>query len=250
RLGSEANVAKIDCSSSGSTLCRRFNVKSYPTISFVKDQYVYDHVGQRTSDDFIKFVRTSHKDRDAYEFPAPYSLVEDIQKELLLLINRLPEETEKMLTHAPFVGTVLFFVGTMSGFVIAILISLCCFGDSGSKEGRLTAEQARLLVQEQDRTVLESSAKGGKKGKATKKSDKSGADSKAKAKDSISEGDDFELVEEESDVDEGLGDEEETHNESSDEDPEDKEVIEEKKDTKKGMKAAAGGAKKGKKKNA
>jgi len=55
-LDSQAHVGKIDCDTH-TDLCRRFNVKGYPTLFIKKGKALRSYSGGRTKEDIIKKVK-------------------------------------------------------------------------------------------------------------------------------------------------------------------------------------------------
>eukprot|EP01134_Creolimax_fragrantissima_P006513 CFRG6513T1 len=150
-LINEAKVAKINCSGSGNTICRRFKISSYPTVHFIEGKNVFSHRGQRTYNDLVQFVRMTHSTSAPKIFPKPYDLFTDIKNELWILFSQLPDEGQRMVKHAPFASTMTFFVGTMFGFVIAILMTIFCFNTSHS--GRVPTPTKRQEISIEAETI-------------------------------------------------------------------------------------------------
>jgi len=76
-LKGKANVAKLDCTvETGS--CRRFGVKGYPTLKFLKDGQVRDYKGDRSQESLVSFVSEGYKTAEASPLPAKKNILDDI----------------------------------------------------------------------------------------------------------------------------------------------------------------------------
>jgi len=76
-LKGKANVAKLDCTvETGS--CRRFGVKGYPTVKFLKDGQVREYKGDRSQESLVSFVTEGYKTAEASPLPAKKTILDDL----------------------------------------------------------------------------------------------------------------------------------------------------------------------------
>ncbi|KAL6079377.1 Protein disulfide-isomerase A6 [Balamuthia mandrillaris] len=65
----KTNVAKVDCTVE-KNLAKRFGIKGFPTIKYIRDGKVFDYKGQRTVEAFTSFVNSEYGSASSGPLPA------------------------------------------------------------------------------------------------------------------------------------------------------------------------------------
>ncbi|KAF0687288.1 Aste57867_20954 [Aphanomyces stellatus] len=85
-LKGDVNVAKVDVPAN-TALGQRFNIKGFPTILFFHKGAMYEYESTRTKGDLIEYARKGYESGAKQAVPGVPTLVDDIQKELVVIQN-------------------------------------------------------------------------------------------------------------------------------------------------------------------
>ncbi|MES1909766.1 MAG: hypothetical protein MHM6MM_002460 [Cercozoa sp. M6MM] len=117
----KVNVAKVDCTSNRAT-CKRFNVRGYPTLVFMKEGVMYKYQGQRSIDAFSKFVEGGYENYKGVEVPNELpasamatSILADLKSQLTALAVAQP-----MVFAAAAAAVIVSIL-----VILSLLVSLC-----------------------------------------------------------------------------------------------------------------------------
>jgi len=119
-LKGKVNVGKIDCTEQTS-LARRFEIKSYPTIKFYKNGEIRDYKLERTVDAFTAFATSGYTSVEATPSPRKPTPMEDFIEDVKTQLKKI----EGFLA-----GKVWIALGV--SFVAGIIVGAFAFGGSRS----------------------------------------------------------------------------------------------------------------------
>jgi len=110
-LKGSTNVAKIDCTTETAS-CRRFGIRGYPTVKFVKDGKVIDYKSERTPEAFAAFVSEGYLKADTTPLPEKRSVLEEVADGILSVFRDL----EKFVREKMWIAfAIIFIVGLILG---------------------------------------------------------------------------------------------------------------------------------------
>jgi len=110
-LKGKVNVGKIDCTEQ-TGLSRRFGIRGYPTIKFLKNGQVYEYKGDRSQDDFVKFVNEGYTKVEVSPLPSAPTGMQSIFEEMGDILKGL-ERTLKDKVWIAIAG--IFVLGILVG---------------------------------------------------------------------------------------------------------------------------------------
>eukprot|EP00741_Cyanophora_paradoxa_P005270 tig00000865_g5109.t1 len=133
--GLNAGIGKIDCSVER-RLCRRFQVRSYPTIIFLDaDKRTYTYEGSRSLEDLLRFMKGGYL--KSSEGPRAFGLAQRLKGlaggAVFTTLNTAREllHTLRTRTNAG-VAIVVCVLGVLTA-LLSIIFCIICVGDSFSR---------------------------------------------------------------------------------------------------------------------
>jgi len=110
-LKGKVNVGKVDCTEQ-TGLARRFGIRGYPTIKFLKNGQVYEYKGDRSQDDFVKFVTEGYTKMEFSPLPSAISGGDNFMDE----IGQVFKGLEKTLREKVWIAIAgIFVLGVLVG---------------------------------------------------------------------------------------------------------------------------------------
>lgn len=115
-LSGTVNVASVDCTENTVT-AKRFNVRGYPTIKFIKAGKVYDYNGDRSQKSLVDFALTGYSNSKVVSQPVPAvpTFFDVLQSSVLQYVN----DVKQVVTNQPIPSLTLFMCGLLVGILIA-----------------------------------------------------------------------------------------------------------------------------------
>ena len=106
-----ATIAKVDCTENGQ-LCRRFGVRSYPTVMLFARGKMYRYSGGRKVDLFDDYLKKGYLSEEGQPIPAPTGLLDDVAFYAKLVAQDVYQlyEQDPMMVSVVGAGLLLFFV--------------------------------------------------------------------------------------------------------------------------------------------
>ncbi|KAF1331652.1 Protein disulfide-isomerase domain, partial [Globisporangium splendens] len=125
-LKGAVNVAKVDVTEN-SELGKRFGIRGFPTLLFLRQGQVYKYSGARTVKELSRFARSGYKTIVSEPVPALPTLANAV----LQHIKVIQEDFVSLLATKKNVLLVTFSVGLVFGLLLGCLCG-CCTGRGGS----------------------------------------------------------------------------------------------------------------------
>ena len=118
-IGSTVNVAQVDCTAHRST-CRRFGVKSFPTLLFVDRGSVWEYEGERTAEPMQQWVEGGRAADESTPVPPPPGALDWIERHSA----RLGSDFAIMAKRYPVAMVVLASGAFIAGMFLMMVIVL------------------------------------------------------------------------------------------------------------------------------
>jgi len=113
-LKGKVNVGKVDCTSEA-VLAKRFGIRGYPTLKFLKNGQVYDYEGDRSQENFVEFVTSTYTKSTGVPLPEKPTQSQILFDEVLGTLKQF----ERLLKERVWIVLAsVFVVGLILGKVI------------------------------------------------------------------------------------------------------------------------------------
>jgi thioredoxin domain-containing protein 5 len=116
-LKQEVNVAKVDVTTNDS-LGRRFGIRGFPTLKFIRHGLVYDYKGDRSFEALVEFARQGYINAEGSPVPGVPTIMTMLKDEIAELGNQL----KQIAIGYPAAAVSFFSIGLLFGVVISFIL--------------------------------------------------------------------------------------------------------------------------------
>lgn len=121
KLKGQINVAHLDATTNAQT-AKRFSVRGFPTLVFMKDGKMYEYKGSRAVDDLYAFATGGWKSVAGKPIPPVETWFETLQSDFMLALYRIRD----LALQFPLVIALLVSFGILLGLVMSCMCSYMC----------------------------------------------------------------------------------------------------------------------------
>eukprot|EP00928_Gymnodinium_smaydae_P068780 TRINITY_DN5204_c0_g5_i1.p2 TRINITY_DN5204_c0_g5~~TRINITY_DN5204_c0_g5_i1.p2 ORF type:complete len:215 (-),score=65.76 TRINITY_DN5204_c0_g5_i1:60-704(-) len=136
-LAGKANVAKVDATQE-SRVAKEFEVQGFPTLKLIAKGTVYTYSGKRTAENMAEWAAGGFR-KDKGEVMPKYQTAVDRARKLL---GEYLQGTMQVLQFMPTLLPLVFFVGFVSGLVVASAMGICQVSSSRKAVAKAKAAKA------------------------------------------------------------------------------------------------------------
>lgn len=123
KLKGQINVAHLDATANPQT-AKRFGIRGFPSLVFLKDGQMYEHKGSRTVEELYAFATGKWKNTTGKPIPPVMSWFDSMKDEMLSAVQQLRD----MFIQFPVPLLLLLTVGCCMGAMVTCLGMMLCSG--------------------------------------------------------------------------------------------------------------------------